>query len=222
MRRPTLDNVEIVEPPLEELTKTHSGLKRACAGGCLLLILLVVGLIIAIRIFTGPGPKVIKNVPANFPADIPVYDPDNINKITFISGQYKNRSIEIAAIFPKIILSPIFLALNRDEVPDAPKDKNTSLKNLWKIITTPVGDHRDTAQIEWRGIDTTPKFIYSYYKNELSKKNFVISEEIAVPGSQQFSFSRSDGISGVFFVEDNDENQPRTDYLLLTVNINSD
>lgn len=221
MRKPILENVEIKEPPLEELTKTHSGITKACFTGCLFLVFIIIGLIIAIRLFTGPGPQVVKEIPANFPKEIPIYDPDNIHKITFISGKYKNRSIEIAAIFPKIILSPIFLALNDENIPQTEVDKKTSFKDLWKIITTPVGDHRDTVRIEWTDIDSTPNFIYSYYKIELTKKNFVILKETDTDNGQQFSFSNNNGVSGDFLVQDKDGNQPQTEYISLTVNINN-
>lgn len=219
MRKNIIDDVEIIEPPLEELTKTHSGIKRACASGCLLLILLIVALVVAIRIFTGPGPQTLKSPPAGFPADIPVYDLDNIEKVTFISGRYKDRSLEVAAIFPKIILSPIFLALNRDANVPTSTGKKVSLKNLWQIITAPVGDHRDTVQIEWKDMDATPRFVYLYYKTELRKNGFTVEENNEEKGIKQFSFLRDDGLSGVLYIKDANENQPGTDYAALTLSL---
>ncbi|MFH2018523.1 MAG: hypothetical protein ABII98_00875, partial [bacterium] len=114
MRRPVIDNVEIVEPPLEELTKEKSGLKGACFLGCLFLLLIFIAIIVFIRVYSGPGPKTFSQVPENFPKDIPVYDPDNIEKVTYVSGKYKSRNVELAALAPKLLLSPLLIALNKD------------------------------------------------------------------------------------------------------------
>lgn len=222
MRRPVIDNVEIIEPPLEELNKKRSGFSKACFTGCAFIIILIIGAIIFFRLFAGPGPQTLVRVPGNFPKDILVYDPDNIERITYISGKYKNRSIEMAALFPKVILSPLLLALdrNKDLSPEtAPSQKNTSLKNLWKIITTPVGDHRDTIQIEWRNMDADPAFVVDHYKNELQKRAFIIEVESSGQGVEQFSFSReTDDLTGSLYIQ-TDNKGSGTDYAMLTVNL---
>ncbi len=220
MRRNILDNVKIVEPPLEELVKGRSGWKRSCAAGCGCVVVLLIGAVIFVRVFTGPGPQTLKTAPPNFPKDIEIYDAENMEKITFISGRYKNRSIEIAALFPKVILSPLLLALNKDTEATTSTAKGEVLKNIWKIISTPVGDHRDTVQIEWRELDAEPSFVISYYKTELGKKGFTIDVESSGQGVRQFSFSRAvDGVSGSLYAKGDEENRPGTDYAILTVNL---
>ena len=171
MRR-NINNVEIVEPPIGELTKRYSAfsaIKRTCFTWCGCLVLLLIGIIIFLRVALGSGPETLKKIPDNFPNNIPIYDKDNIEQITFVSGKYKNRGIEIAAFFPKIILSPLFLTLNKNEQSSDDTGKLSSVKNLWKIISAPVSDHRDTLQIEWRNLDAMPSFITNYYKMELKK-----------------------------------------------------
>jgi len=220
MRRNILDNVEIVEPPIGELTKKRGGLKHACAYGCLFLIIAIVALVVFIRFFAGPGPQTLKKVPENFPADIPVYDPDNIEQISFISGKYKSRSIEIAALIPKIILSPLLIAMDKEpSAANSTASKQVSLQKIRKLITTPVGDNRDTVQIEWRNIDAEPSFVISYYKIELKKKGFVIEVESEGQGVRQFSFSRPDGVSGSVYAQGDETVKPGTDYVVLTVNL---
>lgn len=222
MRRPVIDNVEIIEPPLEELNKKRSGFSKACFTGCAFIIILIIGGIIFFRLFAGPGPQNLSRLPGDFPKDILVYDPDNIENITYISGKYKNRSIEMAALFPKVILSPLLLALDKNKnlpADNASEQKNTSLKNLWKIITTPVGDHRDTVQIEWRNMDADPGFVIDHYKNELQKRAFIIEVESSGQGVDQFSFSReSDGLTGSLYIQ-TDNKGSGTDYAMLTVNL---
>jgi len=215
MVRRNLDNIEIIEPPLNELTKKHS-YKRTCLTGCGCLVFFIIAVIIGLRLYIGPGPTTIKTLPANFPADIPVYDRDAIEEITFISGKYKNRGIEIAAFFPKIILSPLLVKMEQNE--NTTNTKN-GWKGIWQVITTPVGDHRDTIQINWHNLDAEPNFIISYYRKELTKKNFKIEVESEGKNIKQFSFNREDGISGSLYVESNNTTRPGTDFAILTINL---
>lgn len=223
MRR-NLNSVEIVEPPIGELTKKYSAfssIKRACFTGCGCLVILIIAIIIFLRLALGSGPQTLKKTPDNFPSDIPVYDQDNIEQITFVSGKYKNRGIEIAAFFPKVILSPLFLTLNKNEQNSADAGRVASVKNLWKIISAPVSDHRDTVQIEWRNLDASPSFIINYYETELRKKDYTIDVASQGQSVRQFSFSK-DSITGSIYVQGNEELKPGTDYIVLTVNLGQD
>ena len=220
MRR-NINNVEIVEPPIGELTKKYSAfssIKRACFTGCGCLVILIIGIIIFLRLALGSGPQTLKKIPNNFPGDIPVYDDQNIEQITFVSGKYKNRGIEIAAFFPKIILSPLFLTLNKNNQNTNNSDRLASVKNLWQIISVPVSDHRDTVQIEWKSLDAEPSFIINYYKTELKKKDYKIDVESEGQTVRQFSFSK-DAITGSMYVQGDEELKPGTDYAVLTVNL---
>ena len=220
MRKPVIENIEIIEPPIGELTRQRSSLKKTCLTGCGCLIFLIVGGLIAIRLIVGSGPSVIKKLPDNFPSGIPVYEKDSIEKMTFISGKYKSRSIEIAALFPKVILSPLLLNTDR-ELSTTTQGFAASSRNLWRLISTPVADPRDTIQIEWANIDAEPGFVISYYRNELGKKNFTLSEVAQEGNSLRFTFENNDGVSGSVFTEANSEDRPGTDYASLIVNLPS-
>jgi len=218
MVRRNLDDIKIVEPPLNELTNRSSH-KRACVTGCGCIVFLIIAVAIGLKIYIGPGPQTLKIVPQNFPADIPIYDRDNIQEITFISGRYKNRGIEVAAFFPKIILSPLLLKLSgQQQTSTDANDKPTTLKSLWQIITTPVGDHKDTIQIEWQNLNTDYDFINSYYKKEMIKNSFNIDQESEGTKLMQFSFTRADGLSGSFYATGRDDGRG-TAYAILTVNL---
>jgi len=202
------ENIEIVEPPIEELTK-----KRAWGGACLtslvLLVVLLIIFIIGLRLYIGSGPQTYRTVPNSFPSDVPVYDKNNVEKITFISARYKERGIGIATLLPKLILSPI---LYNDE------GAGNTVKKI--LAGTEAGNKKsDTIQIEWHGLNSEPSFIVSYYKKELAKKNFKIDVESTGKNIRQFSFSREDGVSGSIYALGNTEKNPATEYLLLTVNI---
>jgi hypothetical protein len=223
MRR-NINNVEIVEPPIGELTKKYSAfstIKRTCFAGCGCLVILIIGIVIFMRLALGSGPQTLKKIPDNFPNDIPIYDIDNNEQITFVSGKYKNRGIEIAAIFPKIILSPLLLTLNKNEQNTADTGKLTSVKNLWGIISAPVSDHRDTVQIEWRNLDADPGFIINYYKTELKKEDYSIDVESEGQDKYQFSFSK-DTITGSIYAQGNGDLKSGTSYVIMTVNLSTE
>ena len=222
MRR-NINSVEIIEPPIGELTRKYSAfsaIKRACLTGCGCLVLLIIGIIIFLRVALGSGPQTLKNVPYNFPNDIPIYDKDSIERITFVSGKYKNRGIEIAAFFPKIILSPLIFTLNKDGQNTDDTGRLASIKNLWNIISAPISDHRDTVQIEWKNLDAGPSFIANYYRTELNKNDYQIDVESEGQAVRQFSFSKG-AITGSIYVEGNEELKPGTDYVVLTVNLST-
>jgi len=210
MRR-NLENIEIVEPPIEELTKKRSW-KGTCLSSCILLIILIIVAIIGIRLYVGPGPQVIKTIPADFPTDIPIYDPDAIEDITFITARYKERGLGIATVIPKIILSPVFYNRNTDA------NGQQTLKNIWNAMIVPDEDYRDSIQIEWRMMDADPGFVISYYKKELMKKNYKIDVESEGKNIKQFSFSRTDGLDGSIYAQVAEGKKTGTDYMILTIN----
>ena len=222
MRRDIIKDVEIIEPPLEEMTKkysTFSSIKRSCLGGCGCFIIFIIIIVVAFKMFLGAGPQEIKTVPPNFPIDVPVYDEENIDRITFVSGQYKNRSVEVAAIFPKLILSPLLSVVEKDEV-TAPKNEKESAKNIWKIISSPVSDKRNMVKIEWKNLPAEFNFVYNYYKNELTKSGYTIDAISASQTEKQFSFSQGEN-TGSFYVKIIDQNQTNTEYASLIINYNA-
>ena len=216
MRRDIIKDVEIKEPPIEELTRKYSAfstIKRTCLGGCGCLVFLLIILAVVLKFFIGTGPQEIKTTPDNFPSEIPIYDQENIETITFISGKYKNRVVEIAAIFPKIILSPLLIALEKDS--NETTSKTYTLKNFWEIINTPVSDQKDIIKIRWSGLKAEPEFVYSYYKTELEKQNYKIEIESQGNNTKQFSFD--DGaVNGSFYLQM--INTSLINHAILTVN----
>lgn len=221
MPRNPIESVEIVEPPIGELTRTRSSFKRTCFTGCLFIVLFVISLVVGARLLIGAGPETVKSVPENFPQAIPVYDKDAIEAITFISGKYKYRSTEIAAFFPKVILSPLLVRIHDSEFSTGTSTSRAklSLDSVWQIVRTPVSELKDTVQIEWRDINAEPSFVYSYYKKELTKNGYKIEDEVRERARQHFLFNHKTGVTGFLVVEGDEEAKPGTDYAVLTVNI---
>lgn len=220
MSKVDLDKVQIVEPPIGELSKKPSRIKYGCLGCVGGIILLIVGTYVAVRLAVGPGPETLSAVPASFPTDIPVYAKDNIESITFIPGRYKHRGAEIASILPKVFLAPLFLpsGTSTNQTGDE-RSTWAGIKKIWQYVFAPVGDNRDTVQIEWRNLDAEPTFVFNYYKTELTKKDYNIDEETKSNTTKQFTFSNNQGVSGSLSAQGDEENRPGTDYAVLTVNL---
>lgn len=216
-----LKDVEIVEPPIGELTKKNRWVGKACLSGCGFLLLLIITVIISIRLFIGPGPKETKNLPKNFPRDIPIYDEYNVEKITAISARYKSRSVEIAALFPKVILSPLIMSLGGNSNADisTSTEEISVTKEVWRIITQPITDKTDTVEVEWSNIQSEPKAMLSYYSTKLVDANYVLDTESEGAGFRQLAFSRPDGFSGSVYIGFTPENLKQIDYAFLIVNI---
>jgi len=221
MRR-NIDKIEIKEPPIQELKKQHSCLKRTCMSGCGCLFVFLIAILLILKFTSGPQIKELKTQPENWPEDIPIYDSDNISKITFISGKERGRAMEYIAYFPKLILSPAFLILEKkfpvhdDENGRIPTDESY-WKGFMRIMKEPVADHRDKVQIEWEALPAEPRFIYNYYKDELQMENFEITQSQNDEAIKQFFFKR-DKTEGVLYITD-DAERPGTDFVSLTVNI---
>lgn len=217
MRKPELDNIEIVEPPIGELSKQRGSFKKTCLTGCGCLVFFVVLALGGLKLYIGSGPQKLKAPPDNFPSDIPIYEKDAIDSITYISGKYKKRSFETAAFFPKVILSPLLLQL-RNESPSS-TDFFSQNRSFWKLITTPVTDDKNTVEIRWSNMDAEPRFVVSFYRKELDKKGYSVSEIVKEDKSYRINFENQLGISGTLSTVGDEENKPGTDFAYLTVNI---
>lgn len=214
MRR-NIDNIEIKDPPIEELKKKSSCLKSSCFTGCGCIFIFVIASIFLLKYSGGPQTKELKAVPDNFPTStIPVYDKDSIDKINFTPGNQISRIQEIAAFVPKLILSPILMIW---------ENKTTNLRdtfnwqNFQNFMKKPAVDPRDTVVIEWKDLPADPRFIEKYYKNELTKNKFEILMINEDQYNYQFTFSKND-LEGTFLLVD-DANKKGTDYFTVTLKI---
>lgn len=223
MRHPDelLDNVEIVEPPLEELTRKGSFFKQTCLTGCGCIVVLVIACVVGIRIFLGSGPKTHKTIPMEFPTNIPLYDKDAIETITVIPGKYEKRSIELALFFPKIILSPLSsnTSTTRHSLSDRFETYFDALQHLWQEGSIPPDAYGTTITIEWHSLEAAPEFIAAYYTNELKKRNFTIIPKTEDKNNLSFSFTGPKIITGTFSAEKQPKGISGTAYATLSITV---
>ncbi|MFH1947520.1 MAG: hypothetical protein ABIJ23_05200 [Candidatus Magasanikbacteria bacterium] len=223
MRR-NIEQIEIKEPPIQELTKKRSCLKRTCFTGCGCIVIFLAASLFLLKFATGHKTKELKNLPDYFPSNIPVYDADNIQKITFTSGKERGRALEIAAFVPKLILSPIILNLNKKPDIRNPEQKDSDLTiktgNTWQdfvsLMQEPVVDHRDSLQVEWVEMPAEPWFVQSYYETELKNTGYQTernNKENNIIRELNFELNE---IEGILYIED-DPTGDGTDYVSLII-----
>lgn len=224
MRR-TIEHVEIQEPPIQEIHKKRSCLRRSCLTGCTGIIVFIIASVLFLRFFVISQPKELSTIPEQFPANIPLYDKDAITHITIISGKQKSRAVELTAVLPKMILSPVLSLLDAEQLPSERVDqqgnviraKRTGWQEFVKRVRSPEADRRDVVLVEWTKLDAEPRFLEQYFRSGFQKAKFEITTSTYTTTTRQFGFSQN-SIDGALYIEDRDS-QPGTDYLALTVSL---
>ncbi len=219
--RQEIDKIEIKEPPIEELNKKRSCLRRSCGTGCGCFAIVVILSLVLLRFTIGPKTKEVRDIPQTFTEAIPLYDIDNVDSIKFTSGKERGKRIEVAAYFPKTILSPFIIYFDKDckYIPqtDIVCADMTGWQKFRAFISDPVTDKRDTYNIEWSELHAKQDFIIEYYQTELKKKGYSIGLLSENNDIKQFTFSNN-MIDGLIYTMD-DASTKDTDFVSLTVNL---
>lgn len=226
---PNIDQIEIKEPPIEQLKKSNSCARRSCTTGLGCIFIFLIASLLLFRYVFIPKVNELKQVPDNFPKNIPIYDKDSLYRITEISSKEQNKFLETLAYVPKLILSPLIIIADQyrqeqvaenlddmEKINSLRSRQSISWDDFTKIVNRPVTGQGDIVQVEWTDMPAGPYFVSKYYQNELTKSGYTISN-ISNNNNQQFNFSQGN-IKGSFFIKD-DINKMGTDYVALTVNI---
>lgn len=216
MRR-RIDNVEIKEPPIQELQRKRSCLKRSCTTGCGCLILLLIGSLLLLQFATQPRSKEVRAIPTHVSDNLPIYDEDAIERISVTSGKERGKVARRLAVVPKVIASPVLLVLERSS--DTSSTTESVISSIRSYLDAPIGDSRDQVAIEWNKQAAKPSFIDNYFQVELKKRKFDITVTSKSDNLRQFSFVHKERqIDGVIYIQDNPD-ESGTDYVLMTVDI---
>jgi len=207
--RQKLDNVEIKNPPLGEFKRKPSCIRRGCFGSCSFIVLFLIAILVILKFTTTESPKEIKALPEFFPAEIPIYDIDNLDTITLQSEHKKNKELELILMLPKIIVSPIVILKS--------EDKESSWKTFTEFIKAPIIPQKENLTLDWYDLSANPDFLQEYYANEFRKNNFNILISKDTGNRRQFSFEKN-GINGLFYITDSPKTEG-TDFLSLYITI---
>jgi hypothetical protein len=208
MAKIRFDDIEIVDPPLQELSKKPSFFKSSCLGGCGCLVVVILGLVIGWKILLGHGPVTSSSVPKNFPDSIPLYDQNAIERVTIVTGKYQYRRRELSTILPQLIMGSTTTSTS---------STTDLVSRLWNDFTNPISIP-DEITVEWSSPAVDPSFLNSYYKKELVQNGYNVTHEQEDHGTRQFSFSKSD-IYGTLTAQPLTTGGKTGTYIFLIVNV---
>ena len=225
MRR-NIDNVEIKEPPIQELNKNRSCLKRSCFTGCIGLLIIIVLFWVVLRYAATPRAKQLKEVPEIVPESIHIYDEDSIAKISLVSSKQQNKAIELVAVIPKLLIAPFYLSAE-EYLPDDIRSAFDGVeeKSGWEkfkhLVRNPLFEQGDIVTIEWEELAAEPSFVMSFYEKELEKEDYSVrAPKTELYDLEELTFSK-DNIKGTLSITDNPDERG-TDAATLTIIIGSD
>lgn len=207
MRR-QIDDVEIKEPPIQELKKGRSCFGCTCASGLGCLFLVVGGAAAFFWFTLSPTEEKLKKIPVEFSRAITFYDMDNIEEITFQSGKSRSWKTEMATLVPKAVISPFILAINRAR--EKKPDNEFTWQNFSRMIRVPAGEFPDVLILKWSDLPANPKFVRDFYLDDLSRRGFAVSDQ------DNQIFFRKEKTSGEILITD-EPSVPGTDFITLTI-----
>lgn len=208
MRTP-IDKIEIQEPPMNELKKGASCMRRSCGMSCGCLVIILAAILFLLHSTSMPREKELKQIPSSFPTAIPVYDPDSIDRIALATEGRSHQFLTQLARLPR--------SLGRTIVNRFSLDRRSSPALRWfaGIVKEPKSEARDRLTIEWKNLSALPDFIWEFYRTELRKGGYEIEITADGQSKKQLRFA-NDRIEGSLFLDD-EPPIPGTEYLRMTL-----
>lgn len=206
----SLEPITIQEPPLNELKKNHSCIKRTCTTGCGCIVLFLVGSLLLLKMIATPAEKELKPLPDLIKTAIPLYDTESIVKTTLIPARENQKLLNALAIIPKATIGPLFLSLD-EYVPD--NQQKQSWKAIQGYLEESAVETRDFYTITWQELSANPRFIADHYEKELQKAGFTV-EKIA---KNHITFSKNN-LTGELVIVDADQ-KDKTDEVVMKIYI---
>lgn len=223
-----VDNVEIKEPPIQELNNNRSCLRRSCMTGCLFLFLLIFVFLFVVKFAATPRVRKLKNIPDIVPESVPIYDESNIESISYIAARERTRTVELAAVVPKAILLPILVNTEQylpQEVKQLLGDTGDAqgLDRYIQLIQKPIFPSTDLIEVTWIELTAQPDFLKEFYEKELQRAGFTVVQIVSDKAVEEIRFTDDSGnITGVFYTEDKTPDNRGTDKAVLNIEIYTD
>ena len=184
------EKITIKSPPISELEKQSSCLKRSCITGCGCIVVFLLGLLLIVFSLVQTRSKQISTIPEHIQQSVAIYAADDVNNAQYTASEDQNRFLESVAFIPKFILSPFVVLIDDQVDPD-----NTAWSQMKEFIQDPVLDARTKYQFTWNNLPASPQFIKNYYTTKLKQKGFEVIEE----SDEMLRFS-SDSIDGTIII----------------------
>jgi hypothetical protein len=149
---------------------------------------------------------------------IHIYDEDNIDSITYLSGERRQKSMRILTYVPRLLLVPVITLLDIDipqEKTGEPSDQNP-WQRAYSFVNNREIDARDVITIKWQHLSAEPSFIEAFYRTEFRKASF--STENASTENEQGLLFHKGPVDGTLRITDRPEIDG-TDLLVLTIHL---
>lgn len=221
--RADIDEIEIKDPPLEELTGRGNCLRKSCGTCSGLILTLLIGSFLALYFTAPPQGKTIKKIPTEYQT-VPLYDTENLETITLTEARERSKRIEQVVFVPKLILSPFLIQADqhhwilhhvRPEAAAAIEAKQNFWDKLMVLLREPVSEQRDLLQLEWRDLNADPAYVAEYYTKSLERAGFSLGKTVTSPETRQFTFTKP-GLDGVVYIA-NEKETPATDRVTVEI-----
>jgi hypothetical protein len=202
-------HINIQEPPVTELKKQRSCIKRSCLNGCGCIGMFFFVLLLLLNMITGSGQKQVKALPTTFPEDIQLYDTQRIESIFVSKSPKKGNIAEIASIFPKVILAGTYIVLD-DHSPSTIRNYYDSIdstseswtKRFSTLMQVPLTSDTTQIRIIWKNLPAEPKFIQEYYTTNLSAATYTIQNISNTLYRRELLFEKGAYIGSILILDD--------------------
>lgn len=221
--RADIDEIEIKDPPLEELTGRGGCLRKSCGTCSGLILTLLIGSFLTLYFTAPPQGKSLKQVPVEY-KDVPLYDTENLETVTLTEARERGKRVEQIAFIPKLILSPLLIEADRQhwvlrhirpEAATAIEQKKSFWDKLMVLLREPVSEQRDLLNLEWHNLSADPGFIAEFYTKALERGGYTLGKMVTSPETRQFTFAKP-GLDGVVIIA-NDPATPATDHVTIEI-----
>lgn len=212
------EDVVIQDPAIEEFGKKHSCIKRTCLSGCGCFLLFLILFVVAINVASHPRSRSLKAIPPPLKVQVPLYDTQNVQKITVIKNTDNNLLGGVLSLVPKMILSPVVVVKPELFLTRPQHGEDAALENLKIFFKKPLSEPKETYTLQWKNLSAELSFIKDYYQSELEKKQFTLKTIQTSTSTLNISFQKH-GISGVILGEDHSDKKDGTDFVSVQVSI---
>lgn len=189
------EHVVIQEPPVQQLNKRRSCLRRTCATGFGCLFIFVVTSVLVLQFLSSPREKEVKDLPTTVATIVPIYESDAVEHIRFVPGSEKSKGLRTVAYIPKLVVAPIAAAL------DANTTLTSSPTSYWSrmktFIDTPITDTRDTYIIQWKELAADEEFVFDFYRRNFVSKGFTLKGLKNTFREKSFTFTKGSIVGSI-------------------------
>lgn len=150
--------------------KTASAGLKICCSSCLVLFLVaLIGIGLIWRGLGGKdGPKIVDELPANFPSEIKLYQLEKADQIEYFSGQDKNKFFN-SVLLPLKFFGSIMVYKNQNR-----GSTTSSMEILERVMDANASrlQQIDTVTVRWVRLPGSKTEVYKFYSDQFKRNGF--------------------------------------------------